>query len=302
SYNRLINPSSYPKSFTFDGLKSMEKRIYTSASNIQKPLVMVREMIADIGRGQDLAKRLTIRDIKAMYRQSFLGIIWAFIIPIANTVTWVFLNSTGLVSMGDTGIPYPIYVFSGTMIWAIFLESMQAPITIMTANKTMIAKVNFPREALVMSAIYQSLFNSGIKAIILMVALGALGYFAGFGLLLFPLALIALVIAGTAVGVMLTPIGALYTDISKGIPLVMQFLMYTTPVIYAIPKEGLAAKLVLNNPLTPLIMTARDWLTGQPAEFLNGFLWVTLGAAVLLMVVMVFFRLAIPILVERMNA
>jgi len=280
----------------------MEKRIYTSASNIQKPLVMVKEMIADIARGQDLAKRLTIRDIKAMYRQSFLGIIWAFIIPIANTVTWVFLNATGLVEVGDTGIPYPIYVFSGTMIWAIFLESLQAPIAIMTANKSMIAKVNFPREALVMSAIYKSLFNSAIKAVILMVALGAMGYFAGFGLLFFPLALIALVIAGTAIGLMLTPIGVLYTDISKGLPLVMQFLMYTTPVIYALPKEGLAAKLVNNNPLTPLIMTARDWLTGQPAEFLNGFLWVTLGAVILLMVVMVFFRLAIPILVERMNA
>lgn len=280
----------------------MEKRIYTSASNIQKPLVMVREMIADIGRGQDLAKRLTIRDIKAMYRQSFLGIIWAFIIPIANTVTWVFLNSSGLVSMGDTGIPYPIYVFSGTMIWAIFLESLQAPIAIMTANKTMIAKVNFPREALVMSAIYKSLFNSGIKAVILLVALGAMGYFGGYTLLLFPLALITLVIAGTAIGLMLTPIGVLYTDISKGLPLVMQFLMYTTPVIYALPKEGLAAKLVLNNPLTPLIMTARDWLTGQPTQFLEWFLWVALGAVILLLVVMVFFRLAIPILVERMNA
>lgn len=280
----------------------MEKRVYNAQSNFQNPWTMLSGMFRDLRRGQDLAIRLTIRDIKALYRQSFLGIVWAFIIPIANTVTWVMLNATGIVEMGDTGIPYPIYVFSGTMIWAIFLESMQAPMNMITTNKAMMAKVNFPREALVLSAIYQSLFNAGIKAIVLIVGLAIMGYFAGWSLLLFPFAVIALILAGTAIGLMLTPIGTLYSDISKGLPLIMQFLMYTTPVIYAIPKEGMAATLILNNPITPLIMTARDWLTGQPTEFLVPFLWVTGAAIVLLLMVMVVFRVAIPILVERMNA
>ncbi len=263
---------------------------------------MFVEMFKDLGRGQDLAIRLTIRDIKALYRQSFLGIIWAFIIPIANTATWVLLNATGIVSMGDTNIPYPIYVFTGTMIWAIFLESMQAPMNMITTNKAMMAKVNFPREALVLSAIYQSLFNAGIKSVVLIVGLAIMGYFAGWSLLLFPFAVLALILAGTAIGLMLTPIGTLYSDISKGLPLIMQFFMYTTPVIYAIPKEGMTADLIRNNPLTPLIMTARDWLTGQPTEFLIPFLWITGAATILLLFVMVVFRVAIPILVERMNA
>lgn len=280
----------------------MEKRVYNAQSNVQSPLVMIKEMFRDLRGGQDLAIRLTIRDIKALYRQSFLGIIWAFIIPIANTVTWIMLNATGIVEMGDTGIPYPVYVFTGTMIWAMFLESMQAPIVKVSSNKSMIAKVNFPREALVLSAIYQSLFNASIKAIILIVALGALGYLGGIHVLLFPFALISLVIAGTAIGLLLTPIGTLYTDISKGLPLIMQFLMYTTPVIYAIPKEGWSAELIRNNPLTPLIMTARDWLTGQDSEFLIPFLWVTGASILLLLIVMIIFRVAIPILVERMNA
>jgi lipopolysaccharide transport system permease protein len=280
----------------------MEKRVYNAQSNIQSPWVMMKEMFRDLKGGQDLAIRLTIRDIKALYRQSFLGIIWAFIIPIANTVTWIMLNATGIVEMGDTGIPYPVYVFTGTMIWAMFLESMQAPIVKVSANKSMITKVNFPREALVLSAIYQSLFNAAIKAIILIVALGALGYLSGMHVLLFPFALISLVIAGTAIGLLLTPIGTLYTDISKGLPLIMQFLMYTTPVIYAIPKEGWSAELIRNNPLTPLIMTARDWLTGQSSEFLIPFLWVTGASILLLLIVMIIFRVAIPILVERMNA
>lgn len=282
--------------------RRMEKRVYTPQSNIRKPLTMVREMAVDIRKGNDLAKRLTIRDIKALYRQSFLGILWAFILPLANTLVWVFLNGSGIVSMGETDIPYPIYVFSGTMIWAIFMESMQAPIEKTTQNKSIISKVNFPREALIVAGIYQGLFNAAVKAVILIAALAFMGYFGGWQLLLFPLGVLSLVFGGTAIGLMLTPLGMLYTDISKGIPLVMQFLMYTTPVVYAIPDEGLTADVIRNNPITPLIMVTRDWLTGMQTQFLEGFLWVNLFILGFLILMLVAYRLAMPILVERMNA
>lgn len=284
-------------------MPELEKHVYSSESNLRKPWKIIGAIFRDIRMGQDLAIRLTIRDIKALYRQSILGLLWAFILPIATTLTWVFLNSSGIISLGEsTDLPYPIYVFTGTMIWAMFLESMQAPITKTTKNKPILAKVNFPREAIVMSAIYESLFNAAIKAIILIVALAVLGYAGTYTLLLFPLALLSLVLVGTTIGLLLTPLATLYNDISKGLPLVMQFLMYTTPVIYAIPKEGLTAKLILANPLTPLIMTARSWLTGSVGNFIPQFLTINAINLVLLLLMAVVFRVALPILIERMNA
>src|SRR5690606_5866865 len=242
-------------------------------SNVQHPWKVIKDMLHDIKKGQDLAKRLTIRDIKALYRQSFLGILWAFIIPIANTLTWIVLNASGIVSLGEsTSLPYPIYVFTGTMIWAMFLESMQSPINLTTQTKSVLAKVNFPREAIILSAVYQSLFTAGIKTIILVIALAFLGYFGGYTLLLFPLAMLSMVLVGTTIGLMLTPISTLYTDISKGLPLVMQFLMYFAPVIYAIPKEGLMADIIRANPLTPLVETSRSWLTGSLGDFVPEFM------------------------------
>ncbi len=284
-------------------MSQLEKRVYTSQSNIQNPWRMIKDIVADIRKGQDLAKRLTIRDIKAQYRQSVLGILWAFIIPIANTLLWVFLNASGIVKMGEsTGLPYPIYVFTGTMIWAMFLESLQSPINLTTQNKSVLAKVNFPREAIIMSAIYQSLINASIKAIILVIALAFLGYFGGFTLLLFPFAMISMVLVGTTIGLMLTPISTLYTDISKGLPLIMQFLMYFAPVIYAIPKEGKLRDIIMANPLTPLIVTARDWITGSATEFLPEFLIINVVNIILLAFMFIAYRLALPILIERMNA
>ena len=276
--------------------------IYTPDSSLASPGKMLRDMARDLLASRELAWRLAMRDISAQYRQAFLGILWAFILPLANTLVWVFLSGSGVIKVTDTSLPYPVYVFSGSMLWAILMDAINAPLQQTTAAKAMLAKLNFPRESLVVSGIYQTLFNAGIKIALLLVVLPFLGVDLGWNLLLFPIALLSLILIGTTIGLMLTPIGVLYTDIGNGLPLLMQFLMYLTPVVFAMPKEGLAAILFSINSLTPIILTARDWLTGLPAEHLTGFVVVNLFALGLIAAVWIVFRLAMPILIERMSA
>ena len=137
---------------------------------------------------------------------------------------------------------------------------------------------------------------------LLLAALPLFGILPGWSLLLFPFGVLSLVLVGTALGLLLTPVGLLYTDIGRGLPLVMQFLMYVTPVVFPMPQAGWAAMLFELNPLSPLILTARDWLTGVPPEFLGAFVVVNLLTLVLLLLVWVVYRLAMPILIERMSA
>ena len=276
--------------------------IYTPDSSLASPRKMLRDMYRDLLASRELAWRLAVRDISAQYRQAVLGILWAFILPLANTVTWIFLHGSGVVTMGDTVLPYPVYVFTGTMLWAIFMDALNAPLKQTEAARAMLAKLNFPREALVVSGIYQTLFNAAIKIALLLLALPLLGILPGWNLLLFPLGLLSLVLVGTAIGLLLTPVGMLYTDIGKGLPLLMQFLMYLTPVVFPMPKEGIAATLFAVNPLSPLILTARDWLTGMSAEHLVGFTVVNGLAMLWLGAVWIVYRLAMPILIERMSA
>lgn len=276
--------------------------IYTPDSSLSNPLILVREMFRDLFASRELAWRLAVRDIRAQYRQAFLGILWAFILPLANTVTWIFLSRAGIVSVGETALPYPVYVFIGTMLWAILMDAMNAPLQQTNAARGMLAKLNFPREALVVSGIYQTLFNAGIKIALLIGTLILLGMNPGWNVLLFPLGILSLILVGTAIGLLITPVGMLYTDVGRALPLLMQFLMYLSPVVFPMPNEGWAATLFTINPLTPLILTARDWLTGFSPEFLGYFLAVNAAALALLLVVWVAYRLAMPILIERMSA
>ena len=282
--------------------ENLPTTIYTPESSLANPAKMIKEMFRDLLAARELAWRLAVRDISAQYRQTFLGFLWALIIPLANTLVWVFLSSSGMVSIATTDLPYPVYVFVGTMLWGILMDALNAPLQGATAAKGMLAKINFPREAILVSGIYQTLFNSGIKLALVLAALLIMGYTPGWYAPLIPLGVISLILVGTALGVLITPVGLLYGDVGRGIPLIAQFLMYLTPVVFPMPKEGWAYTLISLNPLTPIIVTARDWVTGQPAELLNSFIIVNLFAVGLLLVVWGVYRLAMPILIERMSA
>lgn len=276
--------------------------IYTPDSLLSNPLRMVREMLRDLAASRELAWRLTVRDLSAQYRQTFLGFLWAIILPLANTLVWIFLSRSGVVNVSDTALPYPVYVFTGTMLWAILMDALNAPLQMVNASRSMLAKINFPREALLVAGIYQTLVNALIKVVLLLIALAAMGIHPGWGLLLFPMGMLSLILVGTVIGLALTPVGLLYTDVGKAVPLLMQFLMYLTPVVFAMPKEGLPATVFQMNPLTPLILTARDWLTGLTPEYLGYFMAINAIAIILLFMFWIVFRLAMPILIERMGS
>jgi lipopolysaccharide transport system permease protein len=83
----------------------------------------------------------------------------------------------------------------------------------------------------------------------------------------------------------------------------LTFVMYITPVVYMIPeKPGLLKTIMTYNPFTPLLITSRDWLTGQSPEHLTAFLITLLCCMPLLLIALVFYRLSIPIIVERLSA
>ncbi|MEB3354913.1 MAG: ABC transporter permease [Cyanobacteriota bacterium] len=93
---------------------------------------------------RDLSWRLAVRDTSAQYRQSALRVLWALIIPLANTAVWLFLTGSKVVLVAATAIPYPVFVFTGTLLWSILIDALNAPLQQVNANKALLAKINYP--------------------------------------------------------------------------------------------------------------------------------------------------------------
>jgi lipopolysaccharide transport system permease protein len=119
--------------------------------------------------------------------------------------------------------------------------------------------------------------------------------------LFFPVAVAALMSAGFAIGLALLPISSLYGDVSRVIPIVSGFWMLLTPVVYPPRTEGLAGWLATWNPVSPLIITARETLTAQSLSMLGPFFVVFACSLVVIFLGLVGFRIAMPHLIARMG-
>lgn len=280
----------------------MEETVYTPDSPLRHPAKMFKSMWHDLKISRELAWRLTVRDISAQYRQSILGIGWAFLPPIVTTAMFVFLNQSNIMNVDSGSIPYPAYVLIGMVFWQLFAEALQAPLKLVTSAKSMLAKINFPREALIISAIFQTLFSFLIKFLLVIAVLIWYKLSVPWTVLLLPLAIFALVLFGIVLGVLLVPIGVLFNDVSQALTLFVTFWLFVTPVAYPPGQSGILGLLAAYNPVAPLILTARDWMISGSFHYLKGFLATSAASLVLVLLGWVVLRVSLPIIIERMSA
>lgn len=257
--------------------------------------------LIDLKQSHFLAKQLAKRDINSQYRQSFLGILWLFITPMVTAGVWIFLSGSGTIMISDTGIPYPVYAFSGTLIWSIISESINVPLTTTVEAKNILNKINFPKEALILSGIYKLLFNSSVKVVLIVIIVFAFGIGFHWSLLLFPFTLLISILIGTTIGLLITPIGLLYSDISRLIVMSLSLVMYITPVVYAIPTTGIMKTIMEINPLTAMVNTIRATATGQELEYLIYFSVLGGISLILFCVGLIIYRGSIPVIIERLG-
>ncbi len=283
----------------FDSLKEV---VYTPESQLRHPRQFVQSMWQDLLASRELAWRLMVRDISAQYRQSFLGVFWAFLPPLATALVFVILNSRKVINIGETDIPYPAFVMFGTVLWQIFVDSLNAPLKSVTASKSMLAKINFPKEAIILSGMGQALFNLVIKLLILIVVFLIYKLPLGWGTALSLLAILDLVLLGMMFGLLITPIGVLYSDIAMGLTVVTGLWFFVTPVVYPPPTTFPFSLLAILNPVSPILVGARDLATQGVLENPIPFFVVTSIMLVVLVLTWVVYRLAVPILVEKMSA
>jgi len=230
-----------------------------------------------------------------------LGYVWAFLPPLVASLPFIFLNSQGVIGIKGTSIPYPAYALIGTIIWQVFADALNSPLKTVIAAKSMLVRINLPREAILMSGLGQVAFSFLIRLVLLIIVFLWFKIVPPATVLLFPIGVFALILFGFTIGVLLTPLGILYNDVQQTIPIATMFLMLLTPVVYPPPQSGLAAVVAKWNPLSPLILVTREWMTTGDAGQIAAFTLITTVAIVLLFVGWIIYRLALPHVIARLG-
>jgi lipopolysaccharide transport system permease protein len=278
------------------------EQTYTPGSEVRHPLRLLEDMSSDAFVSRELAWRLFVRDTAAQYRQSVLGYFWIIIPPLTTSIIFILLNSAKVLTQSSLGMSYPVYVLTGTVFFGMFSDGMTAPLRTVMTSKSLLIKVRFPREALIVSAWLQTLLTFLIRIALLLVCLVLLhAHFAAT----LPLAIIpcfGLMLFGVMIGVLLVPAGALFQDITQGLVLLTSALMLITPVAFAPPASGTLAWIMNHNPLTPLVLAARDLTITGSMTYLPATMAIIAVCLVFFFAGWVLFRLAVPIIIERLGS
>jgi lipopolysaccharide transport system permease protein len=276
--------------------------VYSSESPLRRPGQLLRHMFKDISESRELALRLFLRNIRSKYRQTMFGYVWAFLPPVVTTLVFVFLNSQKIINVGDTDIPYPAYVLIGTLLWQGFVDALNSPLRAMSESKSFLVKINFPREALVLAGVGEVLFNFTIRLVLFFAVFLWYRLSLPLSILLAPVGILALIALGLMFGLLLAPLGMLYQDLEKALPLITTVWLLLTPVVYPPLTNWPASLLSSLNPVSPLLVTTREMLTQGSFSQLTGFMVVGFTTCILLLLVWILCRLALPHLIERMGA
>lgn len=282
--------------------QKLQETVYSPESQMLSMGSLLRRMSADIQASRFLAWRLFVRNIAAQHRQTVLGYFWLLLMPVVQTLLWVFLNSQKVINVGTTDIPYPAFVLTGTLLWQGFTDALQMPMQQVQASKQMLIKIHFPHEAILFASMGQVIVNFGIRLVLLVIVFFWFGLPLTGSLLLAPLGILALIGLGMMIGLLLIPLSLLYGDVQRILSMGIGLWFFVTPVIYPTPIGGWAALITKLNPVTSLLVTTRQWLTGSELTQLGPFVVVVAVTLILSLFGWVVYRLSIPHIIERIGS
>jgi lipopolysaccharide transport system permease protein len=259
-------------------------------------------MAQETWRFRELVRRLVVRDFRAQYRQSYLGYFWAFVPALAMAAGFTLARNAEVLKIGDTVIAYPAFVMVGTVLWQTFTNAVNGPIEALDAFKPVMSRIYLPPEIIIFCRVGQVLVNLSIQLFLVVVIFIVYKIPVGPAILLAPVMLALLILLGTLIGLILAPISALYTDVQKGLPVAMNLWFLLTPVVYPAPERGVFSFIVKYNPVTPILVAARDLATAGFLPNPGTVLVTSLVTVAGFVVALIAFRISMPYVIERTGA
>ena len=262
-------------------------------------LSIFSEILNEFKKNKWLTYQLFKRDFFALYKQSFIGVLWAFIIPLVSVGTFIILNRSGIFSIGDINVPYPIYAIFGMAFWQLFSTGLITSSHSLVKAGSMIVKINFSKKSLVIASAGQSIVSFLIQITLVIILFIYYKITPSSAILLIPIFMIPIMLLTIGLGFIFSLLNGIVRDIGNILSILMTFLMFLTPILYAKPSTGILARITNYNPLYYLTSVPRELaLTGTISEW-KGFLISSTISIFIFIICLIVFHLTETRVAER---
>ncbi|MEP6993579.1 MAG: ABC transporter permease [Acidobacteriota bacterium] len=233
-----------------------------------------------------LLKEMVVRDLRARYAGSGLGLLWAFAHPILWMLLYTAVFSLVLRVPVEPGYAsFPEFLMAGLLPWMAIQEGLARSASVLVDNASMVKKTVFPLETLVLSIVVAAAVSEVIAFCVFGVYVALLGHLRLAWLLLALPALALQILLTFGIGCIAATLTAFVRDTAHAVGIVLTIGFYATPIVY--PASLVPARLrpfIAANPITPLVDLYRRAFTlhtaPEPASI--AYLAVFCGLAALL--------------------
>lgn len=236
-------------------------RTYQAGEKSLWPVGSVKLAFKELYFSRHAIWHLFVRDFVAGFRQKIFGYFWILASPLLGILSFVFMDSTGILDPGELDIPYPIFVFIGTSLWGLLTITTTTVANGLIGNSDLIMRTNIPKIGLAVTGMASVLYNFLVSIVVLFIILLAFQLSPALVGLLYPLTVVPLVLMGIGFGLVLAVVGSVARDITSIFVNLLGLAMYITPVVYSAEfANPQLQQIVRLNPLTYLVDTPRSLL------------------------------------------
>jgi len=233
----------------------------------------------------DLLWLMATTEFKRVYFGTVFGYLWSLVRPLMlfGVLLFVFTN---VFKIGSDLPNYPVLLLLGIVLFTFFQEATQHAVTSVSEQEGVVRKTQFPRLVIPLSTVLTSLFNLGLNLVVVFAFILAWGVDPTWTWLLFPLAVLALVVLTCALSMLLSVLYVRFRDVAILWTVLAQVLFYGTPILYPIEKleNHTLERVLMLNPLAPIFQQVRRWVlepsAPSAAQVAGGKVWL-IPAAVL---------------------
>jgi ABC-type polysaccharide/polyol phosphate export permease len=178
---------------------------------------------------RSLLRMLVVRDLKARYRNSALGVLWSFLQPLGMMIVMSFVAGS---IRPDTPSNWHIYILAGLLSWNFFAAAVTSGSNSIMANAPLVKKVYFPRLVLPISAVCSALVNYLLSLPMFIVVALVSGHSISQWVVLIPIVILIQTVFSIGIVLVLSTLNVFYRDTAFIVDLSMLALFFLTPIMY----------------------------------------------------------------------
>jgi lipopolysaccharide transport system permease protein len=179
---------------------------------------------------------LVWRDLKVRYTQTVLGVAWAVLQPLLNTVVFTLVFGR-LVHVPTDGVPYAAFVLTALVPWTYVSTSVGSAGNSLLNSSNLITKVYFPRLVIPWAPVCAAAVDFGIGMVLVAIALAVFHLAPSpIALVVVPASIAMFALTAAGVGCWLAALGIQFRDVKHLIPFVTTMWMYGSPIVYPMSK------------------------------------------------------------------